>query len=206
MAAASRGGRGGAPVTHSGDPLVTHSGDPPATHGRTSDPQEDDALVLQLAQAHAAHLLVGHCAVRQVLVDLPGRVRHDHAELAQHLRARARAAAVRAAQGAVCAPLACGRLGQDGMCSSAERGRLTLEEAVLSAARRCSGQPCRRASARQGTVPQAVRRRAAMRACQSKERMSHLIHCGSGSACARRALAPLASGPPMALRFGGEQR
>lgn len=49
----------------------------------TCDPQEDDAVVLEHPDVELAHLIVGHRAVGQVLVDLPGWVRHDDPELAQ---------------------------------------------------------------------------------------------------------------------------
>lgn len=38
---------------------------------RTCDPQEDDAVVLEHADVHLAHLVVCHGAVREILVDLP---------------------------------------------------------------------------------------------------------------------------------------
>ena len=51
---------------------------------RTCDPQKDDTVILQYFDVHLAHLIICHCAVGQVLVDLPGRVCHDYAKLAQH--------------------------------------------------------------------------------------------------------------------------
>jgi hypothetical protein len=55
-----------------------------AVRGLTGDPEEDDALILERADVEFAHLVVGHGAVGQVLVDLPGRVGHNHPKLAQH--------------------------------------------------------------------------------------------------------------------------
>ena len=53
-----------------------------STTPATCDPKEDDSVVLQAPYVEVPHLLVAHGAVGQLLVDLPGRVRHDHAELA----------------------------------------------------------------------------------------------------------------------------
>lgn len=51
---------------------------------RTCNPQKDDTIILQHFDVHLAHLIICHGAIGQILVNLPGRVRHDHAKLAQN--------------------------------------------------------------------------------------------------------------------------
>merc|ERR1719319_917069 len=83
------GGGGGGPAPHPDDlvdPLVAPELEalPAQLHGATRHPQEDQPLVLQLAHGQPAHLVVAHGAVGELHVDVPGRVRHQHRELAQH--------------------------------------------------------------------------------------------------------------------------
>lgn len=62
-------------------PLLQSS--PVTRSALTSDPHEDHAVVLQAPHVEPPQLIIHEGAVGQVLVDLPGRVCHDHAKLAQ---------------------------------------------------------------------------------------------------------------------------
>jgi hypothetical protein len=68
------------------DPLVAPLAQalPAQLHGPASDPEEDQPLVLQHLDHQVLHLPVLHGRVGQGHVDVPGRVRHYHVELAQH--------------------------------------------------------------------------------------------------------------------------
>ena len=52
----------------------------PACH-----PQEDKAFILQVWYLHLPHLVILHSTVRQLHVNIPGRVGHDYCKLAQDI-------------------------------------------------------------------------------------------------------------------------
>mmetsp|Transcript_24943 Transcript_24943/g.40396 ORF Transcript_24943/g.40396 Transcript_24943/m.40396 type:complete len:290 (+) Transcript_24943:407-1276(+) len=54
-------------------------------HHSASHPQEQQTIVVgELSHIHVEHLFVGECAVRQLHMNIPRRIRHNHTKLAEH--------------------------------------------------------------------------------------------------------------------------
>lgn len=52
-------------------------------HLPSSDPEEEETIILQGRNAEFYHLVISEGAVRQLHVDVPGRVSHHHRKLPQ---------------------------------------------------------------------------------------------------------------------------